>query len=70
MAQSPYRGFKPLNDRRLELITKLHTWGIGDDEKRELKMLEDCTDAMLEFRWPHKTWSELAEMMDRLNFRK
>lgn len=67
MSFSPYKGFKPLNDRRLDLLKLKHGKGLSKDQERELKMLEDCTTAMIEYRWPMKTFSELAELMDRLN---
>ncbi len=70
MSASPYRGFKPLNDRRLDLVYKKHGGGLSDDEGRELAMLDSCVEAMLDYRWPMKTFPELAELMDKLNAKR
>lgn len=51
---SPYPGFKPLNDRRCELIDKKLSDGLSGDEKRELTMLTACVEAMTWYRWPMK----------------
>lgn len=53
MARSPYPGFTPLNNRRLDLVKKKHYGGgLTEQEDREMEMLGEVVMAMCHYRWP------------------
>lgn len=53
MPKSPYPGFTPLNNRRLELVTKKYDGrGLSETEAREMEMLGEVVGRMCDFRWP------------------
>jgi hypothetical protein len=53
MARSPYPGFTPLNNRRLELVKKKHYGGgLTLQEGREMEMLSEVVDAMVHYHCP------------------
>lgn len=47
-----HRSFKSADDRRFNLIDKIHEPGLDENEQRELKFLQTLVCSWLNLNWP------------------